>query len=69
MPTTPKEHYQKIYFEAFELIIKCITERFDQEDLKMYDKLQNLFWTRLQQLQKLCNQQEVEKEKVARDKM
>ena len=40
-PSTPKEHYQNIYFKSFELTIKSMEERFD-EGFDMYITLQNL---------------------------
>ena len=29
-PSTPKDHYRQVYFEAVDLIIQNITERFNQ---------------------------------------
>ena len=33
--TGPKDIHRKYYFEAFQTVINCITDRFDQENLKM----------------------------------
>ena len=33
--TGPKDIHRKYYFEAFHTVINCITDRFDQENLKM----------------------------------
>lgn len=40
--TTPKEHYKMIYYEAFDCVIACIKDRFDQPDYRKYVSLQNL---------------------------
>ena len=40
--TTPKDHYKTIYFEAFDCVIACIKDRFDQPDYRRYVSLQNL---------------------------
>jgi hypothetical protein len=37
-----KEHYSKIYNEAFENVINCLEERFNQKGLEYYDDLQQL---------------------------
>ena len=41
-PSTPKEHYQKIYLKAFKGTIECLRERFNQKGHEMYVKLQNV---------------------------
>ena len=28
-PSTPEEHYRRIYFEALDLVVACIQEHFD----------------------------------------
>ena len=40
--TTPEGHYRQLYFEAFNLIISCITSRFDQQGFKVYRNVQDL---------------------------
>ena len=41
-PENIKEHYKKIYIQAYDLIIKCLKNRFEQENLKHYENLQEL---------------------------
>ena len=41
-PTTAEDHYRKIYYEALDLIISCITDRFDQPGYRIYNKIQDL---------------------------
>ena len=41
-PSTAKDYYEEIYLDAFENIIKCLEERFDQKGLEMYDNLQQV---------------------------
>ncbi len=38
---TPEDHYRIIYFEAFDIVIAQITDRFEQEGYQMYSKLEN----------------------------
>ena len=40
--TCPKDLYRKHYFEAFDTVINCIENRFDQEDFKMYALLEQV---------------------------
>ena len=42
-PSTPKEHYRQIYFDAIESATLRILSRFDQEDFKIYKSIQELF--------------------------
>ena len=37
-----EDHYQALYFEALDLIVGCIKERFDQPGYKVYSKLEKL---------------------------
>ena len=39
---TPENHYRIIYFEAFDIVIARITDRFEQEGYQMYSKLEKL---------------------------
>lgn len=41
-PATPEDHYSAIYFEALDTVINCISNRFDQEEYKMYSKLESI---------------------------
>lgn len=41
-PTKPEELYRRVYFEALDLIIASITERFDQPSFKAYMNLERL---------------------------
>lgn len=41
-PEKPEDLYRKHYFEALDLVINCIKERFDQEDFKLYAMLQEI---------------------------
>ena len=41
-PSTAKDYYEEIYLDAFENIIQCLEERFDQKGLQMYDNLQQV---------------------------
>ena len=41
-PSTPEEHYRRIYFEALDLVVACIQERFDQPGYRTYSKLESL---------------------------
>ena len=40
--STPKEHYRRSYFEALDLVVACIQERFDQLGYRTYSKLESL---------------------------
>ena len=39
---TVEDHYRVIYFEALDLIVTCIENRFDQPDYKTYGKVETL---------------------------
>ena len=41
-PVTPKQVYRRIYFEALELIMWSIEERFDQPSFKAYSNMESL---------------------------
>ena len=41
-PSTTKDYYRQIYFEALDLITTCISNRFDQPGYKMYSNIQEL---------------------------
>ena len=41
-PATPEGHYRRIYFQAIDLIIACITDRFHQIGYQMYRNVQDL---------------------------
>lgn len=41
-PQLPKEHYRQYYFEAIDLIINCIKDRFDQPGYRIYSSLVTL---------------------------
>jgi len=41
-PTTCEDYYWRIYFEAIDLIVNCINDRFDQPGYKIYQNVQNL---------------------------
>lgn len=38
----PSYHYKRIYFEAFDLVINCIKNRFDQPGYLMYRNLETV---------------------------
>ena len=42
-PSTSKDHYRKIYFQALDAATNCIKERFDQPDFRKYVLLQEMF--------------------------
>jgi hypothetical protein len=50
---TPKQYYRQHYFEAIDLIVNCIQDRFDQPGYKVYSTLESL-------LIKACKQEEFE---------
>ncbi|KAJ8028305.1 Zinc finger MYM-type protein 1 [Holothuria leucospilota] len=39
-PSTPKDHYRCIFFEAFDVVTTCIQSRFEQPDYQKYTMLQ-----------------------------
>ena len=41
-PETPQDMYRKPYYEALDLVITCIKDRFDQNDYKVYATLQDV---------------------------
>lgn len=41
-PATARDRYRQVYFEAFDLVIACIKDRFDQPGYKTYRSLQDL---------------------------
>ena len=41
-PSTPEYHYRKIYFEAIDLIVNCITDRFNQPGFLIYQHVESL---------------------------
>ena len=41
-PVTVDQYYRKMYFQAFDLIFNCITDRFDQKGFKVYRKVQDV---------------------------
>ena len=41
-PSTPEDHYRKIYFEAIDLIVNCITDRFNQPGFLIYQHVESL---------------------------
>lgn len=38
----PEDHYRMLYFEALDTVTGCISERFDQEGYKVYNRLEQL---------------------------
>ena len=42
-PSTPKDHYRQIYFEALDAATNCIKEISDQPDFQNYVLLQEVF--------------------------
>ena len=48
---TPKSYYRQQYFEALDLIVSCIDDRFDQPGYRIYRSLETL-------LAKACMQQD-----------
>ncbi len=41
-PESPKEYYKQLFFEAVDLIVNCIKDRFDQQGYKIYSSLESL---------------------------
>ena len=41
--STLEDHYRRIYYEALDLIIESITDRFDQPGYGVYSNLEKLF--------------------------
>ena len=44
-PSSPKEYYKRIYYEALDLAVNCIKSRFDQPGYAMYKNLEALLVT------------------------
>ena len=44
-PSSPKEYYKQIYYEALDLVINYIQSRFDQPGYAMYKNLETLLVT------------------------
>ena len=42
LPTSVEDHYRRIYFEALDLIISCIEDRFNQPGYKTFRNVQEL---------------------------
>ena len=42
-PATVKDHFRRIYFEALDLLVQAIADRFDQPGYRTYSSLQALF--------------------------
>ena len=40
--TTPEQHYRAIYFEAFDIIVACIKDHFNQPGYAVYSNLEKL---------------------------
>ena len=38
---TPEDYYRQLYFEAFDLIISCVTSRFNQQGFRVYRNVQD----------------------------
>ena len=41
-PSTPVDHYRRVYYEAVDLITTCINNRFDQPGYKIYHNIEDL---------------------------
>ena len=41
-PATPEDHYRRIYFQAIDLIIARINDRFNQTGYQTYQNVQDL---------------------------
>lgn len=41
-PTTPQEHYRRVYFEAIDLMVNAIDNRFNQPSFDVYAKMKSL---------------------------
>ena len=41
-PSSPKSYYKRIYFEALDLVINCVTNRFNQPGYIQYKKMEEL---------------------------
>ena len=49
---TPEAFYKQIYFEALDLIVNCIEDRFNQPGFRIYQRIESL-------LVKACKQEEL----------
>ena len=56
--TTAEDRYRQIYYEALDLVIQAVTDRFDQPGYNVYRNLQELFM-------KACRGEEYEEQLVA----
>ena len=43
-PSSPKDMYRQVYFEAHDLLVHAIADRFDQPGYRMYHCLQDLLF-------------------------
>ena len=41
-PVTAQDYYRRIYFEAIDLMMNAIDQRFDQQSFDMYAKMESL---------------------------
>ena len=41
-PTSPQEYYRRLYFEAIDLIMACIRNRFDQPGYRTHRNIEDL---------------------------
>ena len=41
-PPTPRDHYQKIFFEAIDLLVGHIKDRFEQPSFQLFQRLESL---------------------------
>ena len=53
-PVTPEQVYRRIYFEALDLIVSSIQERFDQPSFKAYSNMESLLIGVLSSQDVLC---------------
>ena len=65
-PVTPEQVYRRIYFEALDLIVSSIEERFDQPSFKAYSNMESLLIGVLS-LQDVSSQMDYMKENYAND--
>ena len=40
-PTTPQDHYRRVYFEAIDLMVNAIDLRFNQASYRVYEKMES----------------------------
>ena len=65
-PVTPVQVYRRIYFEALDLIVSSIEERFDQPSFKAYSNMESLLIGVLSS-QDVASQMDYMKENYAED--